>query len=117
MLEKPIFLQGLFPFEGTGLNKPRAFQQELTYKVPSDRRAQLVYFRGGNPTAELVYVLLQRDSSPMRYFPIGAKSSTHVELAVVEDLEPGTVLDVSIAAAEGISGSVVLDIGLVEIEA
>lgn len=117
MLEKPVFLQGLFPFEGSGLNKPRSFQETLTYKVPEDRRAQLVYFRGGNPTAELLYVLLKRDSKPMRYFPIGAKASVHVELAVVEDLEPGTVLEVTIAAPEGISAAVLLDIGLVEIEA
>jgi hypothetical protein len=117
MLEQPVFLQGLFPFEGAGLNKPRPFEPALTYKVPADRRAQLIYFRAGNPTAELVYVLFKRDSKPMRYFPIGAKASTHVELAVVEDLEPGTVLDVSIAAAESVNGSVLLDIGLVEIEA
>jgi hypothetical protein len=117
MLEKPVFLQGLFPFEGAGLNKPRAFQPDLTYKVPLDRRAQLIYFRAGNPAPELVYVVFKRDSKPMRYFPIGAKASTHVELAVVEDLEPGTVLDISIAAAEGVNASVLLDIGLVEIEA
>ena len=117
MLEKPVFLQGLFPFEGAGLNKPRPFAPSLTYKVPADRRAQLIYFRAGNPAAELVYVLFQRDSKPMRYFPIGAKGASHVELAVVEDLEPGTILEISIAAAEGVSGSVLLDIGLVEIEA
>lgn len=117
MLEKPVFLQGLFPFEGAGLNKPRPVMPELTYKVPADRRAQMVYFRGGNPTAELIYVLLKRDSKPMRYFPLGAKDGSHVELAVVEDLEPGTLLQVMIAAPEGVSGSVLLDIGLVEIEA
>jgi hypothetical protein len=117
MLEKPVFLQGVFPFEGAGLNKPRAFTPALTYKVPDDRRAQLVYFRGGNPSAELIYVLFKRDSKPMRYFPIGAKASTHVELAVVEDLDPGTVLEIFAAAPEGLASSVLLDIGLVEIEA
>ena len=53
----------------------------------------------------------------MRYFPVGAKGATHVELAVVEDLEPGTVLDVLIAAPEGLKASVLVDIGIVEIEA
>lgn len=115
MLEKPVFLQGLFLFEGAGMDSPHAFEPELNYKVPQDRRAQLVYFRGGNPGTELVYVLLKQNGQPMRYFPIGAKASTHVELAVVEDLEPGTVLEVFIGSEFG--GSVVLDIGLVEIEA
>jgi hypothetical protein len=117
MLEKPVFLQGLFPFEGAGLNKPRAFASALSYKVPNDKRAQLIYFRAGNPAEELVYVLFQRNSKPMRYFPIGAKAATHVELAVVEDLEPGTILDVLIAAPEAVKASVLLDIGIVEIEA
>ena len=117
MLEKPVFLQGLFPYEGAGLNNPRRFTPELTYKVPEDRRAQLVYFRAGNPLDELVYVLFKRNGKPMRYFPVGAKAATHVELAVVEDLDPGTSLDVLIAAPETIAATLLLDIGLVEIEA
>lgn len=115
MLEKPQFLQGLYSFEGAGLDKPVALQTAVTYKVPFDKRSQLIYFRAGNPTGELVYVLLMREHKAMRYFPIGAKASTHVELAVVEDLEPETLLDVLIAAPQGLSGSIVLDIGLVEI--
>ena len=117
MLEKPVFLQGLFPYEGAGLNKPRTFTPALNYRVPNDRRAQLVYFRAGNPSNELIYVLFQRNSKPMRYFPIGAKGATHVELAVVEDLEPGTVLDVLVGAPETLNSSVLIDVGLVEIEA
>jgi len=115
MLEQPRFLQGLYPFKGAGLAQPVPFSPELTYKVPFDKRSQLIYFRAGNPSDELIYVLFKRNSKPMRYFPIGAKAATHVELAVVEDLEPETVLDVLVAAPEGLSGSVLLDIGLVEI--
>ncbi|MBV8052163.1 MAG: hypothetical protein JOZ80_13285 [Acidobacteriaceae bacterium] len=117
MVEKPVFLQGAFGFSGTGLDKPSAFKPALSYKVPFDKRAQLVYFRAGNASAELIYVVLMRDSKPMRYFPIGAKGATHVELAVVEDLQPDTVLEVVLAAPEGLSDSVLLDMGLVEIEA
>jgi hypothetical protein len=51
----------------------------------------------------------------MRLFPIGAKAATHVELAVVEDLEPETILEVLVAAPAGLTGSVVVDIGLVEV--
>ncbi|MBV9081186.1 MAG: hypothetical protein JOZ62_00810 [Acidobacteriaceae bacterium] len=115
MLEQPRFLQGLYPFKGAGLVRPVVLSPELTYKVPFDKRSQLIYFRAGNPSDELIYVLFNRNSRPMRYFPIGAKAASHVELAVVEDLEPETVLDVLVAAPEGLSGSVLLDIGLVEI--
>jgi hypothetical protein len=115
VLEKPVFLQGLYPFEGTGLENPVAFQPGITYKVPFDKRSQLVYFRAGNSTAELIYVLFKRDGKPMRYFPIGAQDATHVSLAVVEDLQPETVLEILVAAPPGIKGLVVLDIGLMEI--
>ncbi|MFL6449418.1 MAG: molybdopterin oxidoreductase [Bryobacteraceae bacterium] len=117
MLERPVFLQGLFPYIGAGLNNPCALASAVSYRVPGDKRAQLVYFRAGNPTDELVYALFHRDNQPLRYFPIGARAATHVELAVVEDLEPGTVLDVLVGAPEGQSASLVLDIGLVEIAA
>jgi hypothetical protein len=117
VLEKPVFLQGLFPYEGVGLTNPQPFVPELTYKVADDKRAQLVYFRAGNPVDELVYVVFKRNGKPMRYFPVGAKAACHVELAVIEDLEPGTTLEVLIAAPEKIFASLMLDIGLVEIEA
>ena len=115
MLEKPIFLQGLYPFEGAGLETPVAFKPGITYNVPTDKRAQLVYFRAGNSSPEMIYVLFKRDGKPMRYFPIGAKDAVHVSLAVVEDLQPDTVLELLIGAPKGISGAVLLDVGLMEI--
>lgn len=115
MLEKPIFLQGLYPFEGAGLHNPVPFNPQITYKVPFDKRSQLVYFRAGNSCAEMIYVLFKRNGKPMRYFPIGAKDAIHVSLAVVEDLQPETLLEVLVAAPEHVSGSVLLDIGLMEI--
>jgi assimilatory nitrate reductase catalytic subunit len=51
----------------------------------------------------------------MRYFPIGARSDVHVPLRVVEDLEGGTALELAIAAPDKLSGTVVLDLGLVEV--
>ena len=56
-----------------------------------------------------------RDGKPMRYFPIGARASTHVALAVVEDIEDGTTLELHLAAREGLAGTVVVDLGLVEV--
>jgi len=51
----------------------------------------------------------------MRYFPIGARDATHVQLAVVEDLDDGTVLELHVAAREGLTGTLVADLGLVEV--
>ena len=109
----PRFLQGIYAFEGQGLKNPALLDPSLVYTVPHDAVAQLVYFRGGNATDRLVTILVLRDGEPMRYFPLGARADTHVPLRVVEDLLADTKLELRIAA-EG-TGTVVLDIGLVEI--
>ena len=113
-VRKTEFLQGCIQFEGGGLDKPSAFDPALTYKVPFDKRSQLIYFRAGNPRRRLIYVLLLRDGKPMRYFPIGAKGATHVRWPWSRIWQPETVLEVLIAAhGEGSQcDSVVLDIGL-----
>jgi hypothetical protein len=112
---KPRFLQGVFPFEGKGIDAPFPLDAALSYTVPLGVTTQPVYFRGGNTTAELIYVVLVRDGSPMRYFPIGARGDVHVPLRVVEDLDGGTVLELQVAAPAGVAGSVVVDVGLVEV--
>lgn len=114
MLEKPKFLQGVYSFTGRGLELPQSLSMPAVYKVPFDKRSQMVYFRAGNSSAELIYVVLMRDGKPMRYFPLGARSATHVPLAVVEDLHPDTSLEVQFAAPAGTSGSLILDIGFTE---
>jgi hypothetical protein len=111
----PVFLQGVFTFEGKGLDAPAPVSPELAYVVPDGTTAQAVYFRGGNAAAELVTVVLMRDGKPMRYFPIGAKGDVHVPLRVVEDLMAGTSVELWIGAPAGLSGTVVIDLGLVEI--
>jgi assimilatory nitrate reductase catalytic subunit len=111
----PRFLQGVFPITGEGLAKPAPIDPALTYTVPNGQAAQALYFRGGNSTGELVYVLLVRDGEPMRWFPIAAKGDVHVPLRVVEDLTGGTVVELHAAAPEGVTGELVLDVGLVEV--
>jgi hypothetical protein len=109
------FLRGAYPFEGIGYHTPAALDAALVYVVPSDRRAQFIYFRGGNSSAELVNVVIMHDGEPMRMFPIGAKAAIHVTLAVVEDLMPDTRLAVFFAAPRGVAGTLIVDIGLIEI--
>ncbi|GAB2607170.1 hypothetical protein Aab01nite_02520 [Paractinoplanes abujensis] len=115
MHSTPRFLQGVFPYEGKGLDNPAPIDPVLSYVVPSGTTTQAVYFRGGNAAAELISVVLMRDGSPMRYFPIGAKGDVHVPLRVVEDLAAGTAVELWLAAPAGVAGTVIVDLGLVEI--
>ncbi|MGE2730439.1 molybdopterin oxidoreductase [Mycolicibacterium vaccae] len=110
----PQFLQGAFAFEGAGYDKPVPIDVPR-YVVPAGAVTQPVYFRGGNSTDEMITVVLFRDGVPMRYFPIAAKGATHVALRVVEDLLGDTVLELHVAAPDGVKGTVMLDLGLVEI--
>jgi hypothetical protein len=111
----PKFLNGAYAFRGQGYDKPSPVSDRLVYAVPADKRAQLIYLRAGNSCPELVYLVLMRDGKPMRYFPLGAKSSAHVPLVVVEDLVPETRLEVLLAAPADVAGHLVVDIGLLEI--
>ncbi|MCW2589161.1 MAG: hypothetical protein JWQ86_1588 [Mycobacterium sp.] len=111
----PRFLQGAFEFEGNGLDKPALLDDSLRYVVPPGSLTQPVYFRGGNSTDELITVVLFKNRKPMRYVPIAAKGATHVALRVVEDLLGDTVLELFVAAPSGLSGTAVVDLGLVEI--
>ncbi|WP_037272097.1 hypothetical protein [Kibdelosporangium aridum] len=115
MLTTPRFLQGIYPFEGKGLDEPFLLDGMLSYVVPDGVSAQPVYFRGGNTTDDMICVLLMRDGSPMRYFPIGAKADVHVALRVVEDLSSGSTVQLYVAAPVATAGSVVVDLGLVEV--
>jgi len=111
----PRFLQGVFPFTGQGLRKPALLSADLAYTVPADKRSQLIYLRAGNSSDELVYLLLRLAGKPMRYFPVGAKSTVHVSLAVTEDIFPETPIEILVGAPEGLGGILVLDVGLLEI--
>jgi assimilatory nitrate reductase catalytic subunit len=114
MLAQNRFLQGIFPFEGAGLDKPVPISPELSHLVPDGVISQALYFRGGNSSDEMVTVVLMRDGVPMRYFPMGAKDGVHVPLRVVEDIEGGSVVELQLVAPLGVTGTVVVDLGLVE---
>ncbi len=111
----PKFLQGIFAFAGEGLDKAKLLSSTMAYIVPYDKRSQLIYFRAGNSSGELICLSLYRDGKVMRHFPVGAKASSHVSLAVVEDLQPDSKLEVFLSAPAEAAGTIVVDIGLVEI--
>ena len=72
------FLQGVYPFEGRGLDQPFRLTEALVYEVPRDKRAQLLYFRAGNSTDAMMYIVLMQNDQPKRYFPIGARADSHL---------------------------------------
>jgi hypothetical protein len=110
----PRFIHGIFSFKGKGLMAPHPLDDKARYQVPPDKRAQLIYMRGGNSADALICLILTRDGKPMRYFPIGAMTSLHVPLAVVEDVFPESKLEILIAAPEGVQGTVIVDVGILE---
>ena len=114
MISQNRFLQGIYRFEGAGLDKPMPISSDLVHLIPDGVISQALYFRGGNSTDELITVVLMRDGVPMRYFPIGARGDVHVPLRVVEDIEGGSVVELQLVAEIGTSGFVVVDLGLVE---
>jgi len=115
MNETPKFIQGVFKFRGAGLTHAVPLTPAATYKVPFDRRAQLIYLRAGNASSELVYLALNRSGKCMRLFPVGAKESVHVPLSIVEDVDPESELELCVGAPEGLDAVVVIDMGVLEI--
>jgi hypothetical protein len=116
MYTRARFIQGIFNFEGLGLDKPSKLGAVATYKVPPDKRAQIVYFRAGNSTDALICVAIQRDDKTSRYFPIGARQSIHVPMVVTEDVFPESKLELVVSAPKGVCGTVIVDLGLVEVD-
>jgi len=115
MFEEHRFVQGMFAFKGHGLETPVSLEPKAIYKVSPDKRAQLIYCRIGNPTPEFIYLVLQRDGRTMRLFPCGGKSGIHVPLAIIDDILPDSVIELLIAAPEGLAAKVMIDLGFVEI--
>jgi assimilatory nitrate reductase catalytic subunit len=115
MLETHRFIQGVFTYQGRGLTDPVALEPKADYIVPAGKRAHLVYCRVGNPSSELVCLVLKRDGKVTHYFPVGAKAGAQMPHALVDDLLAKSELEVVIAAPGGQSGSVLIDMGFVEI--
>ena len=115
MLETHRFIQGVFNYQGSGYTKSVALEPKADYIVPAGKRAHLVYCRVGNPSSELICLILKRDGKPTRYFPVGAKAGAQMPHALVDDLLAKSELEVVIAAPEGQAGCVLIDMGFVEI--
>lgn len=106
-----VLLQTITKIEGEGLDSPQPLN--LTYTVPQGCTAGVQYVRAGSTVTGMANVTLLKKGKVMRYFPISAGGTVHVPLAIVDDLTPGTEVEV-VAACEG-SGTLILDIGILEV--
>ncbi len=61
----PRFLQGVFHFEGRGLDLPEPLHDSLRYTVPPGASTQPVYFRGGNSAEEMICLTLVVTAQPV----------------------------------------------------
>jgi len=109
------FLQGVFPFAGRGVFDLGPLHDDLCYQVPFGKTAEVIYFRAGNLADDLLYLALSANGRPIRYFPVGPKADFHVPLSIVESYPAGTRIEICLAAPRGLSGTVVVDVGLVEV--
>lgn len=104
-------LQTITKLEGEGIDSPAKL--DLSYTVPQGCTAGVQYVRAGNTAEGMVNIAVLRDGKVMRYVPVAAKSAIHVPLAIVDELRPGTDIEVAVAG-EG-SGTLILDIGILEV--
>ena len=111
----PHFLQGVYPFVGRDIFATVLLHEELTFVVPHGASAGIAYVRAGNSSDDLIYIVVFADEKPLRYFPLGPKADSHVELAIVEPHPAGTEFSIHIGAPRGAAGAVILDIGLIVI--
>lgn len=111
------FLQGVFPFAGRGVFDLAPLNDALSYTIPLGASAEVVYFRGGNFSDDILYLTLSVNGTVVRYFPVGPKADIHVPLALIESYSAGSRINVCLAAPRGLSGTVVVDVGIVEVDA
>jgi hypothetical protein len=106
-----VLLQTIIDIEGEGLDSPKALN--LTYTVPQGCTAGVQYVRAGSTAPGMANITLLQNGKVMRYVPVAARSAMHVPLAIVDELRPGT--EIAIAAAAEASGTLILDIGILEV--
>lgn len=112
----PRFLQGVYPFAGRGVFDLGPLHDELCYTVPPGAAAEVVYVRAGNLSDDILYLALSVNGRPTRYFPVGPKADFHVPLAIVEAHPAGSRIELCLGAPRGLTGTVVVDVGLLEIK-
>ena len=80
-----------------GLNSPGA--PDLSYTIPQGCTAGVRYVRAGSTVEGMLNISPPlQNGKATRYVPVVAASTTHVPLAIVDKLEPGTEVTIAVAA-------------------
>lgn len=112
MAYKTVLLQTITNVEGEGLDSPNSL--DLAYTVSQGCTAGVQYVRAGSTLPGMLNITLLRNGKVMRYLPVAEESTVHVPLAIVDELQPGTEVSIAVAAEEG-SGTLILDVGILEV--
>jgi hypothetical protein len=108
------FLNGVYPFEGKGLDAPYPLADALTYTVPADKRAahlparRQLLRRAGQPDP---HARRQADAA----VPGGRQGGSARPARRGGGHLPEAKIEVFVAAPQGASGQVVLDVGIMEV--
>ncbi len=112
----PRFLHGVYPFVGRGVYELSPLSDSLSFTVPQHRTVETPYVRAGNSSDDLIYLAISANGSPVHYYPLGPRSDIDIAPSIGETHSAGTRLDICFAAPRGLAGSVIVDVGLVEID-
>ena len=112
---KPIFLQGVFSFEATGLRHPQLLSHKLSYTVPPHCVAGIRYLRVGIQCESLVCISTVVNGDPHRLIPVAPNATVHVPMAIVEPIIAGSQIEIHIASDN--PGTAVIDVGCLQMPA
>ena len=108
------FLQGVYPFAGRGVFDLGPLHDDLCYTVPPGAAAEVVYVRAGNLSDDILYLALSVNGSPHPLLPGRAEGGLSRPPRHRRDLPAGSRIEVCLAAPRGLTGTIVVDVGIVE---
>ena len=98
-----------------GWRVPIPFQPPVTYQVPADKRVPDHLLPGGQRRAGNDLPGSDAPRQAHALLPGRREGAIHVPLAVLEDIPPGSPVEILIAAPAGLKSSVLIDVGFLEI--
>jgi RNA polymerase sigma factor (sigma-70 family) len=112
---RPVLLQGIFPFEATGLESPQLLSPKLRYIVPAGHVAGIRFVRVGAICDAMVCLSTVVNGLTHRLVPVAANQSVHIPFAIVEPLVAGSEIEIHIAS--NAPGTVIIDVGCLQMPA
>lgn len=112
---RPVFLRGIYEFPATGLKNLGLLSPKLRYVVPPGRVLGIRYVRVGASCDKMVCLATVVNGDIHRLVPLAPNSAMHVPFAIVEPLVAGSEVEIHIASDA--PGTVIVDVGFLEMPA